>query len=328
MSSAPLGVIGAGAWGTALALVAARAGNRVFLWARDPAQAEAMNRDRENSTRLPGVRLEAAITATSDPAALTAADVWLLAMPAQAMRQVLSVFSAHAPADVRAVVTAKGIERGSDLFMTDVLAAVLPNANPLVLSGPSFADDVARGLPTAVTLAASSLDIAKPIAERLVTPQFRPYVSDDLAGVQIGGAIKNVLAIAAGIVTGRRLGESARAALIARAFAELARFARPFGAKPETLAGLSGLGDLVLSSSSPQSRNFALGMTIGRGENPEDPGKKLTEGAYTAEAALHIAKREAIEVPIIEAVADVLSGRTTVDAAISRLMQRPLRSEI
>jgi glycerol-3-phosphate dehydrogenase (NAD(P)+) len=328
MSSAPLGVIGAGAWGTALALVAARAGNRVVLWARDADQAETMNRDRENTSRLAGVRLEAGIAATADPAALTAADVWLLAMPAQAMRQVLTIFAAYAPADVKAVVTAKGIERGTDLFMTDVLAQTLPSAKPLVLSGPSFADDVARGLPTAVTLAAASLDIARPIAERLGTPQFRPYVSDDLAGVQIGGAIKNVLAIAAGIVTGRRLGESARAALIARAFAELTRFAKPFGAKPETLVGLSGLGDLVLSSSSPQSRNFAHGMAIGRGENPGEPGQKLTEGAYTAEAALHIAKREGIDVPIIEAVADVLSGRATVDAAINRLMQRPLRSEV
>jgi len=328
MSTAPLGVIGAGAWGTALALVAARAGNTVVLWARDAGHVAAMNRDRENTTRLPGIPLEPGITVTADPAALSAADVWLLAMPAQAMRNVMTGFAPHAPADVKAVITAKGIERGTDLFMTDILAETLPSATPLVLSGPSFADDVARGLPTAVTLAASSLDIARPIAERLGTPQFRPYVSDDLAGVQIGGAIKNVLAIAAGIVTGRRLGESARAALIARAFAELTRFAKPFGAKPETLAGLSGLGDLVLSSSSPQSRNFAHGMSIGRGESSGEAGKKLTEGAYTAEAARDIAKREGIDVPIIEAVADVLSGRATVDAAINRLMQRPLRSEI
>ena len=321
------GVIGAGAWGTALALVAARAGNDVVLWARTPETAARVARDRENAARLAGVHLDPAIRTTARPEDLAAADIWLLALPAQAMRQALPAFEPHAASRRPIVITAKGIERGTNHLLTDVLAEVLPQAEPLVLSGPSFAIDVARGLPTAVTLAARTLETARPIAEALGTTSFRPYISDDLAGVQIGGAIKNVLAIAAGIVVGRELGESARAATIARAFAELTRFARPFGARPETLAGLSGLGDLVLSCSSPQSRNFKLGLTIGCGGGLSDPATGLTEGAFTAGAAVDIADREGIDVPIMRAVADILSGKAATDAVIARLMQRPLKSE-
>jgi glycerol-3-phosphate dehydrogenase (NAD(P)+) len=321
------GVIGAGAWGTALALVAARAGNDVVLWARTPETAARMATDRENAARLAGVPFDPAIRTTALAKDLATADVWLLALPAQALRQALAAFAPHARPGLPVVITAKGIERGTNQLLTDVLAEVLPQVEPLVLSGPSFAIDVARGLPTAVTLAARTLDTARPIAEALGTTAFRPYISDDLAGVQIGGAIKNVLAIAAGIVVGRELGESARAATIARAFAELTRFARPFGARPGTLAGLSGLGDLVLSCASPQSRNFKLGLTIGRDGNLSGTAPGLTEGAFTADAAVEIADREGIDVPIMRAVADILNGKAATEAVIARLMQRPLKSE-
>lgn len=326
-----IGVIGAGAWGTALALVAARAGQEVRLWARRPELAEAINRDGENRARLPGIRLAPNLTATGRADDLAGAGFWLIATPTQAMRSTLQhSFAALVSPGLRVVITAKGIEHGTNLFLVDVLAEAMPAAEPLVLSGPGFASDVARGLPTAVTLAARSVEIARPVAEALSLPSFRPYLSDDLVGVQIGGALKNVLAIACGIVTGRGLGESARAALIARAFAELSRFGRSLGARPETLAGLSGLGDLVLTCSSAQSRNFALGLAIGKGLSVEGAGAQasgVTEGAYTAGAALALARDKGVDVPIVEAVNEILQGTSTVDAVIERLLQRPLRAE-
>ncbi len=233
MTIRSVGVIGAGAWGTALAQVAARAGHDVTLWARQQQAADAINASHANAARLPGVALEAAIAATGNAADLSSSDLILIATPAQALRDVMGAFQPHLKA-IPAVITAKGIEQTTSRFMTDVLAEVCPQVEPLVLSGPSFAADVAKGLPTAVTLAARDLGTARPVAEALSLPSFRPYVSDDLPGVQIGGAVKNVLAIACGIVTGRGLGDSARAALIARSFAELARFASAFGARRET----------------------------------------------------------------------------------------------
>ena len=316
-------VIGGGAWGTALALATARAGQAVTLWVRDNAVAAEATTRRE-MPRLPGLPLPDGIVVTADPARLPDADLWIVALPAQAMGAGLLPLAAEARSGLPVVITAKGIEKTTQRLMTDVLAEVLPGSEPLVLSGPSFARDVAQGLPTAVTLAARSLDLAQAIAPRLSTTTFRLYVSDDLVGVQIGGAIKNVLAIAAGIVAGRGLGDSARAALIARSFAELSRFARAYGARPETAGGLSGLGDLVLSSSSAQSRNFSLGLAIG---SSAPPSGALTEGAYSAEAALALAAVRNVDVPIIAAVADVLSGRTSVDDAILRLLQRPLKTE-
>ena len=214
--------------------------------------------------------------------------------------------------------------------MTDIIAATCPRAEPLVLSGPSFAGDVVRGLPTAVTLAARSIDIAEPVARALSSPTFRPYLSDDLIGVQVGGAVKNVLAIACGIVAGRRLGDSARAALIARAFAELSRIGRVLGARPETLGGLSGLGDLVLTSSSVQSRNYQLGAALGEGRSLADilgTQRGTSEGAYTASVVVDLARRHGIEVPIVTAVNNILAGRLDIDAAIGGLLQRPLKSE-
>ena len=324
-----VGVIGAGAWGTALALVAARAGHPVRLWARSAAAVTGLQGTRE-SARLPGAALPASILATSDPAAVTDCDTVLIAVPAQTLRAVMSSFVPHLTPGTRAVITAKGIEQVTGRFMADVLMEAAPELEPLVLSGPSFAADVARGLPTAVTLAARTLDIARPVAEALNLPTFRPYLSDDLIGVQIGGAVKNVLAIACGAVAGRGLGESARAALIARAFAELTRFGRTLGARPETLAGLSGLGDLVLTCASPTSRNYSLGVALGQGRSASEAAaaaKGVSEGVSTAAAVASIAAARGIEMPISSAVHDILSGRATIDTVIERLMQRPLKAE-
>ncbi|MCL4767230.1 MAG: NAD(P)-dependent glycerol-3-phosphate dehydrogenase [Hyphomicrobiaceae bacterium] len=325
-----VGVIGAGAWGTALALVAARAGHRVILWARQKQVAHAIDTAHENAGRLPGVALPETVAGTCEPADLAASDLVLVATPAQAVRSVMASFRPHLAAGVPAVITAKGIEQSTSRFMADVLGEVCPDAEPLVLSGPSFAIDVARGLPTAVTLAARSLEIARPAAETLSLPTFRPYISDDLVGVQAGGAVKNVLAIACGIVTGRGLGESARAALIARAFAELSRFGTALGARRETLAGLSGLGDLVLTCSSRQSRNFRLGLALGEGQPLQAAAAGLrgvSEGAYTAAAVVRIAADLGLEVPVSAAVLDILDGRLSIPAAIDSLMQRPLKAE-
>lgn len=325
-----VGVIGAGAWGTALALVAARAGHQVILWARHAETAAAINTAHENKARLPGVHLPDAIVATSQPAALGDVDLLLIASPAQAMREVMAQLGPHLAGGIPAAIAAKGIEQTTSLFMTDVLSEVSPGLEPLVLSGPSFAGDVARELPTAVTLAARSLEIARPVAEALSLPTFRPYISDDLVGVQVGGAVKNVLAIACGIVTGRSLGESARAALIARAFAELTRFGQALGARRETLSGLSGLGDLVLTCSSPQSRNFQLGFALGQGKSLADATagtRGISEGVYTAAAVVQIAAERGIEVPVSMAVHEILAGRLTISQAIDGLMQRPLKAE-
>jgi glycerol-3-phosphate dehydrogenase (NAD(P)+) len=323
-------VVGAGAWGTALALVAARAGHRVALWARQDETARAINSTREHRARLPGITLPATITATSEPADLTASELVLVAAPAQALRSVMALFRAHLPPGVPAIITAKGIEQATSRFMVNVLGEACPDVEPMVLSGPSFASDVARGLPTAVTLAARSIELARPAAEALSLPSFRPYVSDDLVGVQVGGAVKNVLAIACGIVTGRGLGESARAALIARAFAELTRFGTALGARRETLTGLSGLGDLVLTCSSRQSRNFRLGLALGEGQTLQTATAGLHgvgEGAYTAAAVVEIAAKNSIEVPVSSAVLDILEDRLSIAEAIDSLMQRPLKAE-
>ncbi len=325
-----IGVVGAGAWGTALAQVAARAGRRVTLWARTPQAADSIRQSRENKTRLAGITIDPGIAVTANAADLGHADAVLIATPAQALRAVMGAFAPKLRAGIPAVITAKGIERGSAKLMTDVLAEAWPQAEPLVLSGPGFAADVAHGLPTAVTLAARTIEVAHPVAHALSMPTFRPYLSDDLVGVQVGGAVKNVLAIAAGIVMGRGLGESARAALIARAFAELTRFGRALGARPETLAGLSGLGDLVLSASSAQSRNFRLGKALGEARPLAellDPARGISEGAYTAAAVVAIARTQGLEVPVSAAVYDILEGQATIDAAIDRLLQRPIKAE-
>ena len=261
-------IIGAGAWGTALAGVAARAGHQVTLLARSPAVADRIRETGANEAYLPGIALPAGIRATSNPVDLGGAKLLLIATPAQAVRDALTSFAGGLTEAAAAVVCAKGIERGSHRLMSEILAEVLPGVQPYVLSGPSFAGDVARDLPTAVTLAGPTLEAAARLAERLSLRSFRIYASDDIVGVQLGGAVKNVLAIACGISEGRGLGDSARAALTTRAFAELARFGRAMGAKPETLTGLSGLGDLVLTCASRQSRNFGYGIALGARASP------------------------------------------------------------
>ncbi len=322
-----IAVLGAGAWGTALANVAVRAGRSVTLWARDAATAEAIGRSRETG-RLPGIRLDDRVTVTADLAAAGKADAVLLVVPAQALRTVGNALDSILPSGTPVVACAKGIEHGSLRFMTEIIAEGVQTALPAILSGPSFASDVARGLPTAVTLAAKDENVAADLAQALSSATFRPYHSTDVRGVEIGGAAKNVLAIAAGIVHGRGLGASAAAALTTRGFAELFRFGRALGARPETLTGLSGLGDLILSCSSTQSRNFSFGIALGKGASlTEASAGKLAEGVFTAPVLVELARSRGVELPIAAAVAAVLDGRMNIDAAIESLLTRPIKAE-
>lgn len=322
-----IAVIGGGAFGTALANAAALAGRDVILWLRNPHEAAEIAGSRENARALPGIRLRDRVAPTGDASALTDTDAALLVVPAQAVRAALTDLAPHLAAGP-VVICAKGIERETGAFMSEVTEEARPGAPLAVLSGPSFASDIARGLPTAVTLACRDEGVAEALAAALSGPSFRVYHARDVRGVEIGGAAKNVLAIAAGIVAGRGLGESARAAVVARGFAELLRFAAANGAQPETLMGLSGLGDVAMSCASPQSRNFALGLRLGEGASPEAAGRgKLAEGAFTAEALLARARARGVEMPLAEAVADILASRRTIAETVAELMARPLKSE-
>ncbi|NWG46951.1 MAG: NAD(P)-dependent glycerol-3-phosphate dehydrogenase [Alphaproteobacteria bacterium] len=330
--SGPLhvGVVGAGAWGTALAQTAARAGHAVTLWAFEPGLAESLETTRENALYLPGVRLEPAIRATGSLAALTGADALLLVTPAQHLRPVAAALAGHGAGPVPAAICAKGLEQGTDKLLSVVLAEAFPAALPAILSGPSFAIDVARGLPTALTLAVTDPEAGRTLLRAVGLPTFRPYLSDDLVGAQIGGAVKNVLAIACGIVDGKGLGASARAALIARGFAEMSRLAVALGGRAETLAGLSGLGDLVLTASSPQSRNYSLGVKLGQGETLDavlGGRRSVTEGVLTSGAVADLAERLGVDMPISTAVAAIVCKQMSLDAAIGGLLSRPFRSE-
>jgi len=323
-----IAVIGGGAWGTALALTCARAGRKVTLWEQDAANAAQLKTKRE-SRFLPGVRLDDGIAIAGELAEAARADALLLVVPAQAVRAVATALAPLLAAPTPAIVCAKGIERGSKKFMSEVIGECAPGAVPAILSGPSFAADVARGLPTAVTLAAADAKLAADLAQAIGSAAFRPYHSTDLRGVEIGGAAKNVLAIAAGVVTGRGLGASALAALTTRGFAELVRFGKAYGAKPETMMGLSGLGDLLLTCSSPQSRNFTFGVNLGRGHDPATIQKTtgLAEGAFTASVLLDMARERSVDMPISAAVVALLEGKMSVDAAIESLLTRPLKAE-
>lgn len=323
-----IGIAGAGAWGTALANAAAIAGNDVVLWMRSPEQAKTLAQARSNERSLPGVTLHERIRPTAALADLAAVRAVLLVTPAQTTREMTAALAAVLPAAAPLVLCAKGIERDSRAFLCDVVEEVRPGSPVAVLSGPSFADDVARGLPTAVTLACRDAALAEDLATALSGPTLRVYHRGDVRGVEIGGAAKNVLAIACGAVAGKGLGESAKAALIARGFAELLRFARAYGGEPETLMGLSGLGDLVLTCSSAHSRNFAFGQRLGQGMSVEEAaGGKLVEGAATAGALVALARVKSIDMPIAEAVDRVLSGAWTLDQAVDALMNRPIKSE-
>jgi glycerol-3-phosphate dehydrogenase (NAD(P)+) len=296
----------------------------VVLYARDAEIAARMKTGHPNP-RLPDMRLDERIEVTNRIAAAASADIILIATPAQNLREAAILLAPLLKQATPVIACAKGIERGTHKFMTEVIAEAAPNAAPAILSGPSFAEDVARGLPTAVTLAAQDEALASALVQALGSSTFRPYHTSDVRGVEIGGAAKNVLAIAAGIVAGRKLGASALAALTTRGFSELARLGRACGARGETLAGLSGLGDLILSCSSPQSRNFALGIALGRGERPARG--KLAEGEFTAPVLVELAAAQDVDMPVSNAVAAILSGKITIDAAIEGLLTRPFKAE-
>jgi glycerol-3-phosphate dehydrogenase (NAD(P)+) len=322
-----IAVVGAGAWGTALANAAARAGRSVTLIARAETTAAALRTSRQ-SARLAGARLDERVAVTAAISEAAAADAVLLVVPAQALREAAIGLAGAIRPRTPVIACAKGIERGTHRFMTEVIAESASAAVPAILSGPSFAIDVARGLPTAVTLATQSRTTAEALARALGSAAFRPYHTTDVRGVEIGGAAKNVLAIAAGIVAGRGLGASAAAALTTRGFAELMRFGKAYGAKSETLTGLSGLGDLVLTCSSAQSRNFSLGAAIGKGEAPAAAaGEHLAEGAFTASVLIDMAMEKNLDMPVAAAVAAVLDGTLSVDGAIEALLTRPLKAE-
>jgi len=319
-------VLGGGAWGTALATVAVRGVHHVALYARDATTVDDINRSRRNRRYLPGIELAEGIEASTDAAhVLQNASIVLAAFPAQAMRSALSGIAVHVPPSASIVLCAKGIERSTGRLISEVVAEVLPGHTIAALSGPSFATDVARGLPTAVTIASTELETADRLALLFSGPSFRCYSTDDLIGVEIGGALKNVLALAAGAATGRGLGASAQAALVTRGFAELRRIAQALGARPETVMGLSGLGDLMLTCSSPQSRNYSYGMALGAGRPLE--GLPLAEGVATAPIAAEICAKRGIDAPIVAAVTALLARHLTIDEAVTALLNRPLKTE-
>ena len=323
-------VIGGGAWGTALAQTASQSGKRVLLWAREADVIDDVNSRHVNRTFLPGVPLDPAIRATADIVEAARSDVVLMVAPAQHLRAVSEAMAGHLRDGQPFVICSKGIEQASGKLMAEVAGETVARTVHAVLSGPSFAADVVRGLPAALTLACRNEGMGRALAAALSSRQMRLYWSSDVIGAQIGGAVKNVLAIAAGIVAGRGLGASAHAALVTRGFAELRRFAECFGARPETLMGLSGLGDLILTCGSPQSRNMSLGRALADGQSLEQilgSRHAVTEGVYTAAAVVKLARQKSIEMPIAEAVHAIVEGDLSVDDAISGLMQRPLKAE-
>lgn len=327
MTIETIGVIGGGAWGTALAQAAAAGGDPVLLWAREGDVVRAINDQSANPLFLPNIPLSRKIRATSQLDDLADCDAILVVAPAQHVRDILGSASiGFAPL----ILCAKGIEAGSKKLMSEVAAEVYPGSPIAVLSGPTFAHEVAAGLPAAVTLACEDRALGQSIAARLASPAFRPYLSKDVIGAEIGGAVKNVLAIACGVVEGKRLGQNARAALISRGFAEMTRFGLARGAEAETLAGLSGLGDLVLTCSSTSSRNFSLGKGLGEGKSGTEllaDRTTVAEGAHTAPVLREAARDAGVEMPITEAVCALLEGKTSVEATVEALMARPLKNE-
>ena len=327
MTISKLGVIGGGAWGTALAQVAASGGEETLLWAREPEVVESINAGHENSVFLAGVKLNPAIRATDDLAELDGCDALLVVTPAQHMRSVLSGLpSTGKPL----ILCSKGMEEATTRLMHEVAKEEQPGSPVAVLSGPTFAHEVAAGLPAAVTFAIEDASVGEALRARIAKPFFRPYLSDDVIGAEIGGAVKNVLAIACGVVEGRGLGQNARSALISRGFAEMTRFGLARGARLETLAGLSGLGDLVLTCSSESSRNFSLGKGLGKGGSAADllaDKRTVAEGASTAPVLQRAAQAIGVDMPIVASVCDLLAERVSAEEVVERLLARPLRSE-
>jgi len=325
-----IGIIGAGAWGTSLATVAHSAGCDVVIQAHEPEVVEAINTSHENTIFLPGIKLDPSIHATNDAAEAAQADAVLLVTPAQHLRAVTATLKSAWQNGVPAVICAKGLEQETSALMSEVLAETLPGVTPAVLSGPTFAIEVAKGLPTGVTIACADQAIATLLCEALGTPTFRAYSSPDIIGAELGGAVKNVLAIACGIVEGKAFGENARAALITRGLAEIARLGVAKGAHTESLMGLSGIGDLTLTCSAMQSRNFSLGVALGQGKSLETilaERRSVTEGVYTASSVTKLAGRLGVDMPICLAVDAILNHAAEIDATIKGLLARPTGEE-
>lgn len=330
MTFKSVGIIGGGAWGTALAQTMRLAGRETLIWARETEVVKEINDRHANSLFLPGVALDQGLRATDRLADIAALDVILMVAPAQHVRDVGLVLEQQLADGKSLVLCAKGLEQSSGKLLGEVVSEVLPQARLAVLSGPSFAADVVRGLPAALTLACADEQLGAQLVDTLGYRQLRLYRSTDTIGTQLGGAVKNVLAIAAGIVEGRALGASAHAALVTRGFAELRRFGEALGARPETLMGLSGLGDLLLTCGSPQSRNMSLGRALGQGQSLESilgGRRSVAEGVFTAAAVAKVAAEKGIDMPIAQAVHGIVAGKLTVDAAIEGLLSRPFKAE-
>lgn len=325
-----LGILGGGAWGTALAKLAAETGQPTLLWARNPDVVASIRRGDSNPLYLPGVALPGNLKATGNLEDLRDCDALILAVPAQTVRHYATEIRRLMPLGTPVVLAAKGIEIETGLLPGEAIAELLPGSPFAVLTGPNFAGEVARGLPAAAVLASNDAAYAAALAERIAGPAFRPYVSDDPIGAQVGGAVKNVLAIACGIVIGRKLGDNARAALITRGLAEMVRLGLAKGGKAETLMGLSGLGDLVLTCSGPQSRNLSLGIALGEGKTLAEilqSRRSVAEGVPTAEAVVKLAAALNIEMPISTAVHAILHQNADIDRTIAGLLARPLKAE-
>jgi glycerol-3-phosphate dehydrogenase (NAD(P)+) len=323
-----IGVIGGGAWGTALAQAFASAERDVLLWAREPEVVDSINTAHENQLFLQGIKLSSALKATSDLKAIAARDILLLVTPAQHLRATLKTLKPDLKPNTILVICAKGIELESGKLLSEACEEITPDNPYAILTGPTFASEIARGLPCAVTIATKNKDAAKILKTALGTKLFRPYFTDDIIGTQLGGALKNVIAIASGVVHGKGLGESARAATLTRGIAEIARLASAMGAQPETLLGLCGVGDLMLTASSMQSRNFSLGAALGEGKTMDDILKTrnaVTEGVHTAQSALALAKKHNVDMPITDAVYRCLHGELSVDDAIKDMLSRPFK---
>src|SRR5579862_6916004 len=325
-----IGIIGGGAWGTALAQVLGRAGRDVTIWARETEVVNAINQSHANALFLPGIALDPRIAATAELPGVARADALLLTVPAQYLRGSCTALAPLIPPRIPIVICTKGIEEGSGALMSELVASSLPQASLAILSGPTFAGEVARGLPTAVTLASTDSAVGQQLVAALGSRSFRPYFSSDVIGAQIGGAVKNVMAIACGIVMGRGLGDNARAALVTRGLTEMVRLALAKGGKPETLMGLSGLGDLTLTCSSVQSRNMSLGLALGKGETLGDILQKrrsVAEGVSSAAAAATLARQLHIDMPIVFAIEAILHHGAAIDRVIEELLARPFKSE-
>ncbi len=327
-----IGIIGAGAWGTALAQCLANGGRDVTLWAREPEVVSAVNEKHENEIFLPGIPLSHSIKATESISRMAACDTLLVVTPAQHVRSTLESIKGDLAEGKPVVICAKGVEIKTGLLMSQVAAEEVPNATIAVLTGPTFASEIARGMPSAVTIAAKDKDVAQEIRDGLASKSLRPYITDDVLGAQIGGAVKNVIAIACGVVYGRGMGESARAALMTRGLAEMGRLASAMGAKKETLMGMCGVGDLVLTCTSMQSRNYSLGVMLGQGKSLQDimnerQGKAVTEGVHTAAAMLTMAQKHAVDMPICEAVHHCVAEGRPIDDVMADVLERPLRQE-